>query len=733
MNDASMVPALDKATLAALAEARHPDPFSVLGPHPASGGYVVRAFLPGALAVDLVAPEGGAFLARLEPCGSSGLFQGHLASQEPYVLRIDWPGAEELTEDVYGFGPLLGDIDLHLLAEGRHEELASCLGGVPMKLGEVEGVRFAVWAPNARRVAVVGDFNAWDERRHGMRLRHGAGVWEIFIPRIGPGQRYKFAILGPQGEKLPLKADPVARLAEAAPATASIIAPVENFSWTDDEWMAGRRGRHDKHAPISIYEVHLASWLRRQGDDAPPSWNDAIERLIPYVAELGFTHIELMPIAEHPFGGSWGYQPLSLFAPTARYGSPREFARFVNACHERGIGVILDWVPAHFPSDPHGLARFDGTALYEHQDPREGFHEDWNTLIYNFGRSEVRGFLTASALYWLRNFHVDGLRVDAVASMLYRNYSRKPGEWVPNIHGGVENLEAVGFIRHVNGIVHERCPGAMTIAEESTAWPGVTRPVSENGLGFDYKWNMGWMHDTLRFMERSPIHRRWHHEDLTFGLIYSFSENYVLPLSHDEVVHEKASLIGKMHGDDWQKFASLRAYFGFMWTHPGKKLLFMGGEFAQWHEWNHDAALEWHLSAFDQHRGVQHLVRDLNRVYRQEGALHALDADPSGFRWLIREDYANSVFAYLRTGQGSAPPVLVICNMTPSPQRAYRVGVPVAGGWRELLNTDSSLYGGGNLGNAGYLRTQAVPSHGEKLSLDLLVPPLATLILRHER
>jgi 1,4-alpha-glucan branching enzyme len=732
MNDISMVPALDEATLAALAEARQPDPFSVLGPHAAAGGHVVRAFLPGARAVDVLAREGGAHLARLEPAGTPGLFHGLLASREPYVLRIEWPGAVELTEDPYAFGTLLGDIDLHLLAEGRHEELASCLGAVPMKLGDVEGVRFAVWAPNARRVAVVGDFNAWDERRHPMRLRHGVGVWELFIPRIGPGQRYKYAVLGPHGERLPLKADPVARLAEAAPATASIVAPAENFHWTDDDWMAGRKARHDKHAPISIYECHLASWLRTPGDDTPPSWDKAIRRLIPYVAELGFTHVELMPIAEHPFGGSWGYQPLSLFAPTARYGPPSEFARFVNACHERGLGVILDWVPAHFPSDPHGLARFDGTALYEHQDPREGVHEDWNTLIYNFGRSEVRGFLTANALYWLRSFHVDGLRVDAVASMLYRNYSRKPGEWLPNVHGGVENLEAVAFIRHVNAVVHERCPGAMTIAEESTAWPGVSRPISEGGLGFDYKWNMGWMHDTLRFVERDPIHRRWHHEDLTFGLIYAFSENYVLPLSHDEVVHEKASLIGKMHGDDWQKFASLRAYFGFMWTHPGKKLLFMGGEFAQWHEWNHDAALEWHLLAYDRHRGIQHLVSDLNRVYREEGALHALDADPSGFRWLIREDYANSVFAYLRSGMGGAPPVLVVCNMTPTPRRSYRVGVPLPGGWRELLNTDSGLYGGANLGNAGFLQSEAVPSHGEKHSLTLLVPPLATLILRHE-
>jgi 1,4-alpha-glucan branching enzyme len=732
MNDVSLVPALDESTIAALAEGRHADPFAVLGPHPAPGGRVLRAFLPGARSVDVLAREGGAHLGRLRPSGATGLFDGLLASPEPYLLRIEWPAGIEETEDSYAFPTLLGDIDLHLLTEGRHYELASCLGALPMEIAGVRGVRFAVWAPNARRVAVVGDFNAWDERRHPMRLRHGAGVWELFIPRIGPGQRYKYAILGPDGERLPLKADPVARQAEPAPATASVVAPGEEFDWTDDAWMSARGARHDTRAPISIYEVHLASWLRTPGDDTAPSWDAAITRLIPYVADLGFTHIELMPIAEHPFGGSWGYQPLSLFAPTARYGTGADFARFVNACHEREIGVILDWVPAHFPSDPHGLARFDGTALYEHQDPREGFHEDWNTLIYNFGRTEVVGFLTASALHWLRSFHVDGLRVDAVASMLYRNYSRKPGEWVANIHGGAENLEAVAFIRHVNSVVHERCPGTMMIAEESTAWPGVTKPVSEGGLGFDYKWNMGWMHDTLRFMRRDPIHRHWHHDDLTFGLVYAFSENYVLPLSHDEVVHEKSSLIGKMPGDDWQKFASLRTYFGFMWTHPGKKLLFMGGELAQWREWDHDAGLERHLLGYDRHRGIQNLVRDLNRVYREEGALHALDAHPSGFRWLIREDYDSSVFAYLRNGIGGAPPILVLCNMTPEPRRFYRVGVPFAGGWRELVNTDSTLYGGTNLGNGGFLRSEPVARHGEAQSLVLLVPPLATLILRHD-
>jgi 1,4-alpha-glucan branching enzyme len=439
-----------------------------------------------------------------------------------------------------------------------------------------------------------------------------------------------------------------------------------------------------------------------------------------------------MPITEHPFGGSWGYQPLGLFATSARYGDDSGFANFVNACHLRGIGVILDWVPGHFPSDPHGLVRFDGTALYEHEDPREGFHKDWNTLIYNYGRHEVMGFLAASALHWLRNFHVDGLRVDAVASMLYRDYSRRPGEWIANVHGGRENLEAVAFIRHVNALVRQLAPGTMMIAEESTAWPGVTKPVEEGGLGFHYKWNMGWMNDTLRFMERDPIHRRYHHGDLSFGLVYAFSERYVLPLSHDEVVHGKRSLISKMAGDDWQKFASLRTYFAFMWTHPGKKLLFMGAEFAQWREWDHDAGLEWHLAGYDRHQGIRRLVGDLNHVYRAENALHTLDAEPAGFRWLIREDYDNSIFAYLRASSDDGAPVLVICNMTPVPHPDYRVGVPFAGGWREIVNTDATIYGGTNLGNAGYVESQPVAANGEGQSLELIIPPLAALIFRHE-
>jgi 1,4-alpha-glucan branching enzyme len=497
--------------------------------------------------------------------------------------------------------------------------------------------------------------------------------------------------------------------------------------------MGTRAARHATDAPLSVYEVHLASWMRAAHDTGASSlWDVAIDRLIPYLTDMGFTHVELLPITEHPFGGSWGYQPLSMFAPTARYGTPEGFARFVDALHAAGIGIILDWVPAHFPSDAHGLAQFDGTALYEHQDPREGFHQDWNTLIYNFGRREVQGFLIASALHWLEHFHVDGLRVDAVASMLYRDYSRKAGEWVPNVHGGRENLEAVGFLRHLNAVVAEHCPGAMMIAEESTAWPGVTQPPGEHGLGFSYKWNMGWMHDSLQYIERDPIHRAYHHDEITFGLLYAFSEKFILPLSHDEVVYGKHSLIGKMPGDHWQKFANLRAYYGFMWAHPGKKLMFMGDEIAQWHEWDHDAEIDWPALQDPNHAGIQRLVRDLNRLYRAEPALHARDTDASGFRWVIGDDRANSVYAFWRLGNEGAEPILVVCNMTPAPRHHYRIGVPREGVWREIINTDSSFYGGGNIGNEGAVRTVDAPAHGEPHSIKLILPPLATVMLRRE-
>ncbi len=657
-----------------------------------------------------------------------GLFAGRVSSEDPYLLRITWPGAVQEIEDPYSFGPLLGELDLHLFNEGRHFELAEHLGANVTTIDGVAGVRFAVWAPNAQAVSVVGDFNTWDPRRNPMRLRFPAGVWELFIPRIGAGTRYKFAIVGPDGSRLPFKADPLARATEPPPATSSVVMDPTPFVWHDETWMQQRLGRHRADAPITIYEMHAASWFHPEG--RIPTWDELAERLVPYVSEMGFTHIELMPVAEHPFGGSWGYQPLSLFAPSARFGPPEGFARFVDACHRANVGVLVDWVPAHFPTDVHGLARFDGTALYEHQDPREGYHQDWNTYIYNFGRREVQGFLIASGLYWLEQYHVDGLRVDAVASMLYRDYSRAQGQWIPNVYGGRENLEAIGFLRHFNAVVGERCAGAVTIAEESTAWPGVSRPISEGGLGFWYKWNMGWMHDTLRYMELDPVHRHWHHNDMTFGLLYAFSENFVLPLSHDEVVYGKHSLIGKMPGDNWQRFANLRSYFGYMWGHPGKKLLFMGAEIAQEHEWSHDGEIDWTALGNPLQLGIQRLVRDLNRIYAAEAALHQRDAVSTGFRWVVGDDTANSVFAFLRYGNEAAPPVLVVSNMTPVPRSGYRIGVPRPGLWRELLNTDSSFYGGSDIGNGGAVATTPVQSHGEAQSLELTLPPLATLFMR---
>jgi 1,4-alpha-glucan branching enzyme len=722
---------LDVASARALAQAAHGDPFAVLGPHDTNDGRVVRAFLPGATKVEVLRHD-GSVTALLEPGEEHGLFENLIRDSAPYRLRITWPDAVQETEDPYSFGALLGDIDLHLFNEGRHFELAHCLGAQPMRIDGVNGVRFAVWAPNASRVGVVGDFNSWDRRRHPMRLRHRAGVWELFIPHVTSGSRYKYDIRGPDGAEMPWKADPVARQTEAPPNTASIVPLPDRHHWHDQQWMQERARRQAADAPIAIYEVHLGSWLGQDQDSSEDSlWDFAAQRLVPYLVETGFTHVELLPITEHPFGGSWGYQPVALFAPTARYGPPQGLSRFVDALHAAGIGIILDWVPAHFPTDAHGLARFDGTALYEHLDPREGLHHDWNTYVYNFGRREVQGFLIASALYWLEQFHIDGLRVDAVASMLYRDYSRRAGEWIPNVYGGRENLEAIGFLRHLNAIVAERCPGTIMIAEESTAWPGVSRPISSGGLGFSYKWNMGWMHDTLRYMEKEPIHRQYHHHDMTFGLLYAFSENFILPLSHDEVVYGKRSLIGKMPGDRWQRFANLRAYFGFMWGHPGKKLLFMGGEFAQEREWNHDRPLDWDMIGGPEHAGIQHLVGDLNRLYAREPALHRRDCEGSGFAWTVGDDGSNSVFAFLRFATEEQP-VLVVSNMTPVPRDRYRIGVPHGGPWREILNTDSGYYGGSNVGNSGKVEASAIGAHGQPYSLELVLPPLATIFLRHE-
>jgi 1,4-alpha-glucan branching enzyme len=722
---------LDRLSARALANGTHDNPFAVLGPHDVEGGRIIRAFLPGALKAEVLRGDGST-LAPLEAAAESGLFENLVCERVPYRLRITWPNAVQETEDPYAFDLLLGDLDLHLFNEGRHFELAHALGAQSISIDGVKGVRFAVWAPNAKRVAVVGDFNSWDRCRHPMRVRHRAGIWELFIPRIAPGSRYKYDIVDANGVVLPWKSDPMARQAEPPPQTASIVAQPDQYRWRDAEWMQTRGRRQATDAPIAIYEIHLPSWLMAEQEAHEASlWDVAVERLIPYLVKMGFTHLELLPIAEYPFGGSWGYQPLGLFAPSGRFGSPQGLARFIDELHAAGIGIILDWVPAHFPTDPHGLARFDGTALYEHLDPREGFHQDWNTYIYNFGRREVQGFLIASALYWLEHFHIDGLRVDAVASMLYRDYSRRPGEWVPNIYGGRENLEAIGFLRHLNAVVAERCPGAIMIAEESTAWPGVSKPISEEGLGFSYKWNMGWMHDTLNYMAKEPVHRQYHHHDMTFGLLYAFTENFILPLSHDEVVHGKGSLIAKMPGDRWQRFANLRAYFGFMWGHPGKKLLFMGSEFAQEREWNHDRELDWPSLDDPPHAGVQRVVRDLNRLYAGEPALHQRDCENSGFMWAVGDDRANSVYAFVRFAQ-NGPSILVVCNMTPVPRYGYRIGVPHAGAWREVFNSDSDYYWGSTVGNAGRVEAAAIAAHGQPQSVELTLPPLSTIFLRHD-
>ncbi|MCC2650976.1 MAG: 1,4-alpha-glucan branching enzyme [Microvirga sp.] len=722
---------IEPSSVQALVEGRLGDPFSILGQHPAGGGSIVRVFMPGAESVEVLRRQTDGEPDRLQLVHADGLFAGRLDRQDPYRLRVHWPDAVQELEDPYSFGLLLGDLDLHLIGQGTHYELGSVLGAQPMTIDNVPGVRFAVWAPNARRVSVVGDFNAWDGRRNPMRLRREAGVWELFVPRLGPGERYKFEVVGPHGQLLPQKADPIARAAEAAPGSASVVARSEPFRWTDSEWMSSRAGRQTAASPISVYEVHAGSWMRlEQEGNRSLDWTELADRLIPYVSGLGFTHIELLPITEYPFGGSWGYQPLGLFAPTGRYGTPEDFAEFVNRCHEAGLGVILDWVPAHFPTDVWGLAQFDGTALYEHQDPREGFHQDWNTLIYNLGRNEVKGFLIASALHWLERFHIDALRVDAVASMLYRDYSRKAEEWIPNKYGGRENLEAIEFFRHLNSIVTQRCHGAITIAEESTAWPGVTQPAEEGGLGFTFKWNMGWMHDTLHYVEQDPVYRSYNHGAFTFGMVYAFTERFILPLSHDEVVHGKGSLIRKMPGDEWQRFANLRAYFGYMWAHPGKKLLFMGGEIAQEREWNHDASISWDLLDFPRHAGVQRLIRDLNRIYATEPALHGTDADPRGFEWAVVDDSGNSVFAMLRLAKDGGSIILAVSNMTPVPRLSYRIGVPKAGLWQEILNTDAGIYGGSNFGNGGALQAEDVSSHGRPFSLNLMLPPLSTILLR---
>jgi len=724
---------------AALEGGSYPDPFALLGPHAetigGSPGVVVRAYSPDAAAVEL--RPAGLPPVPMERVGTTGLFQATAAPWEgealafDYTLRLSWPdGSTSEVVDAYRFGRVLTEDDLYLLAEGTQYNAQEKLGARPMQFGIIAGVHFAVWAPNAERVSVVGDFNRWDGRRHPMRLLAPSGVWEIFIPGLGNGEKYKFEIRA-RGGAVFQKTDPYARRLEVPPLSASIVWHPAPYAWHDREWMERREregGRLDR--PASIYEVHLGSWARGADGQRFLSYRELADRLVPYVRDMGFTHIELLPVMEHPFAGSWGYQVTGFFAPTSRFGAPEDFKALVDACHAAGVGVLLDWVPGHFPKDAHALARFDGTALYEHEDPRLGEHQDWGTLVFNYGRHEVRSFLLSNALFWLEQFHVDGLRVDAVASMLYLDYSRREGEWIPNRFGGRENLEAIDFLRELNALTHGQHPGTVTAAEESTAWPGVSRPVHLGGLGFTYKWNMGWMHDMLSYMAHDPVHRRWAHNQITFSMLYAYHENFILPFSHDEVVHGKGSLIGKMPGDSWQQAANLRALYGYMFGHPGKKLLFMGNELGQRAEWNHDRGLEWEYSDVFPHDGIRAVVADLNRLYRSEPALFEQDYDPAGFQWIDCNDNENSVVSFLRRARDGRDFLVFVLNFTPVPRLGYVVGVPEPGVYRELLNTDAGVYGGSNLGNAGAVESETVGAHGFPNRLRLVLPPLSCLALK---
>ena len=707
----------------------HDDPFALLGPHRVGRRWFVVAFDPGAEQLSAVT-EDGEYPMRPVP-EAPAVFVGRLPGNVPYRLHGRAGDSAWDFDDAYRFGPVLGEVDEYLIGEGTHRRLWQVLGAHPMTHEGAEGTHFAVWAPNARRVSLVGDFNFWDGRRHVMRRRGVTGVWEIFVPGVGEGTCYKYEIIGADGAILPLKADPVGFGSEHPPETASVVRDLRGAAWTDGDWMETRAARNARTAPISIYEVHLGSWRKRDGW-RNMSYLEAANELVDYAADMGFTHLEFLPLSEFPFDGSWGYQPIGLFAPSVRYGTPAGFRALVDAAHRKGLGVILDWVPGHFPTDAHGLRRFDGTALYEYADPREGFHQDWNTLIYNFGRREVANFLISNALYWLEEYHVDGLRVDAVASMLYRDYSREAGEWVPNVHGGRENLEAISMLQRMNTVTYGEVGGILTVAEESTSYPAVSRPVDQGGLGFGYKWNMGWMNDTLKYIQHDPVHRPYHHHQMTFGLHYAFSENFILPISHDEVVHGKGSMLGKMPGDAWQKFANLRAYYGFMWGHPGKKLLFMGCEFAQPAEWNHDIQLDWAAAERADHAGMQRLVRDLNTLYRGQPALHVKDCEAEGFEWIEGGDAAHSVLAWIRRGRPEDPPIAVVCNFTPVGRRDWTIGLPLPGRWREALNTDSEIYGGSGQGNLGAVSAVQQGAHGQPCSASVILPPLSTTIFVHE-
>jgi 1,4-alpha-glucan branching enzyme len=724
----------DPAEVRALLDGAHSEPHRLLGAHAVPGGAVVRTYRPDAERVEvLVEGERPVVAERTAP---EGFFEAFLDAQpkaSAYRLRVAYPNGHQFSlYDPYAFWPTFGEIDLHLAGEGRHEELWRRMGAHVTEVDGVPGTTFAVWAPNARGVRVVGDFNTWDGRLHPMRMLGGSGIWELFLPEVGPGEYYKYELVTAEG-RLITRADPYAFATELPPGTASKVYE-STFKWEDDDWLTARAARQALHEPMSIYEVHLGSW--RQFKDTscadaagrPLGYRQLAHQIGDHVEELGFTHVELLPVAEHPFGGSWGYQVTGYFAPTSRFGEPDDFRYFVDHLHSRGIGVIVDWVPAHFPRDEWALARFDGTALYEHFDPRQGEHPDWGTLVFNFGRNEVRNFLIANALYWLEELHIDGLRVDAVASMLYLDYSRKEGEWVPNRFGGRENLEAVDFLKELNAVVYSRNPGVSMIAEESTAWPGVSRPVYLGGLGFGFKWNMGWMHDTLSYFAHDPIHRRFHHHELTFALVYAWSEHFILPLSHDEVVHGKRSMLDKMPGDRWQKFANLRALYGYMWAHPGKQLLFMGGEFGQWREWGEARELDWYLLDEPDHAGLQRLVGDLNACYRTLPALYQRDNEPEGFSWIDANNADDNVLGFVRYGREGAP-VVCLSNFSPVTRR-LRMGLPAVAAYEEILNTDAGVYGGGNVGNYGAVQAEDVSWHGLPASAEVTLPPLATVWLR---
>jgi 1,4-alpha-glucan branching enzyme len=729
----SLLTGISQPDLEKLIRVEHYDPHSILGAHPykagAENGIVIRAFHPDASGAEVL--MGGALSLTMEKCHPGGLFACFVPERSlplSYRIRFAFADGNHWESNApYRFLPTLGEMDLYLVGEGTHYRLYDRLGAHQQEIDGVKGTSFAVWAPNARRVSVIGDFNRWDGRLFPMRQMGASGIWELFVPEVGPGALYKYEIKTESGD-LRIKTDPVAFAMELRPGTASVVWDIGAYQWCDGPWMDSRGHRNLRQEPMAIYEIHLGSWMR-VGEEGNRwlTYREAAPRIVEHVKKFGFTHVELMPVAEHPFGGSWGYQVTGYYAPTSRFGNPDDFKYFVDTCHQNGIGVIIDWVPAHFPKDDFSLRLFDGTALYEHVDPRQGEHAEWGTLIFNFGRREVVNYLLANALFWLDVYHIDGLRVDAVASMLYLDYGKKEGEWIPNRYGGKENLEAVEFLRQLNKAVYGQLPGCFTMAEESTDWSGVTTPVHLNGLGFGFKWDMGWMHDTLLYFDKEPVHRKYHHNDLTFSMIYAYTENFILPFSHDEVVYGKGSLLQKMPGDEWQKFANLRTLLGYMYTHPGKKLLFMGTELAPWNEWYHEVGLDWHLQSDPTRRGFQQFMIDLGALYLENKSLWELDPFPEGFRWIDCNDANSSIISYVRFGKEDH--LVCIFNLTPVPRSGYRIGVPGKNGYIERMNSDSEFYGGSNLGNRGYLEVSETPLHGFSQSLSFTLTPLGCLIL----